>query len=79
MRFSTLSSSCYKGENTFIEYTKNLIDYLHAESSETNKLQMNHWSEEIKEISYFNGMVFLEKTARKNRMYNWIIEEGSEK
>lgn len=69
----------YKGSDTFIEYSKNLIDYLHAENSETDNLQMNHWSEEIKSISYFNGMVFLEKSVRKNRMYNWIIEEGHEK
>lgn len=40
----------YKGTDTFIEYFKNLIDYIHAENSETNKLQMNHWSEEIKAI-----------------------------
>lgn len=66
----------YKGSNTFIEYSKNLIDYIHAEDSETDELQTNHWFEEVKSLSYYNGMVFIEKSSRKNRKYNWIIEEG---
>ncbi len=66
----------YKALNTFIEYSKNLIDYIHAENSETGELRSNHWSEEVKALSYYNGMVFIEKTSRKNRMYDWIIEEG---
>lgn len=64
----------YKGENTFVEYSKNLIDYMNAEYSETNGLKSNQWTEEVKSVSYYNSMVFLEKCSRKNKAYDWIVE-----
>ena len=50
----------YQGD-TFIEYSKNLIDYLHAQYSETNKLQRNQYSDSIKYITYCDSMIFIEK------------------
>lgn len=50
----------YKGD-TFIEYSKNLIDYLHSQYSETNKLQRNRYSDSIKYITYCDSMIFIEK------------------
>ncbi|MCI9123140.1 MAG: class I SAM-dependent methyltransferase [Eubacterium sp.] len=64
----------YNGKGTFIEYSKSLVDYIHAENSETDELKMNHWSEEIKSICYYNGLLFMEKCSRKNHAYDWIIE-----
>lgn len=53
----------YKGD-TFIEYSKNLIDYLHAQYSEVNELRTNEYSEKIKFITYCDSMIFIEKKGR---------------
>lgn len=56
----------YKGD-TFIEYSKNLIDYLHAQYSETDKLIRNKYSDRIKYITYCDSMIFIEKKERTTR------------
>lgn len=56
----------YKG-NTFIEYSKNLIDYLHAQYSETEKLVRNKYSDNIKYITYCDSMIFIEKKEKTTR------------
>lgn len=65
----------YKG-NTFIEYTKNIIDCLHAQYSETDMLKANKYSEEIKSITYFDSMVFIEKKRRTTKSLSMQIENG---
>lgn len=50
----------YKGE-TFIEYTKDLIDKMHAQYSKSDKLEKNNYSQQIKSITYYDSMVFIEK------------------
>ena len=50
----------YKGD-TFIEYSKNLIDYLHAQYSESKELVPNKYSEQIKAVTYYDSMLFIEK------------------
>lgn len=59
----------YKGD-TFIEYSKNLIDYLHAQYSETETLISNKYSEEIKSITYYDSMVFIEKNKKTTKSVN---------
>lgn len=56
----------YKGK-TFIEYSKNMIDYLHAQYSETNELVRNKYSDSIKYITYCDSMIFIEKKEKTTR------------
>ncbi len=56
----------YKCE-TFIEYSKNLVDYLHAQYSETDRLKENKYSETIKFITYCDSMIFIEKKKKTTK------------
>lgn len=56
----------YKGD-TFIEYSKNLIDYLHVQYSESDKLVRNKYSDSIKYITYCDSMIFIEKKRKTTR------------
>lgn len=56
----------YKG-NSFIEYSKNLIDYLHSQYSETNELEVNKYSKKIKYITYCDSMIFIEKRRESTK------------
>lgn len=56
----------YKGK-TFIEYSKNLIDYLHAQYSETDELVNNKYSDTIKFITYCDSMIIIEKKERTTK------------
>ena len=58
----------YKGE-TFVEYSKGLIDYLHAQYSETEELGRNKYSEQIKAITYYGGVYSLRKGKRQVKAY----------
>lgn len=53
----------YRGE-TFVEYSKNLIDYLHAQYSQTDELVKNVYSDTIKFITYCDSMIFIEKKPK---------------
>lgn len=63
----------YKGE-TFMEYSKNLIDDLHAQYSETEKLSRNKYSSRIKSITYYDSMVFIEKKRASDKSISIQIE-----
>lgn len=63
----------YRG-NTFIEYSKNIIDYLHAQYSETNELVRNKYSDEIKFITYCDSMVFIEKKRKTTKSISVCVE-----
>ncbi|MCI8550030.1 MAG: hypothetical protein HFI68_05460 [Lachnospiraceae bacterium] len=56
----------YKGD-TFIEYSKNLIDFLHAQYSETDKLARNQYSDRIKFITYCDSMMVIEKKPKTTK------------
>lgn len=64
----------YKGNNTFIEYSKGLIDDIHAQYSETEELSRNKYSEQIKSITYYDSMVFIEKKKAANKSISIQIE-----
>lgn len=56
----------YKGgfrkTSTFIEYSKNIIDDLHAWYSESKKLKISTFTRNIKAIHFYNSIVVIEKS-----------------
>lgn len=56
----------YRGD-TFLERSKDLIDFLHAQYSETDELTRNRYSDCIKFITYCDSMIFIEKRRRVTR------------
>ncbi|RPJ74815.1 MAG: class I SAM-dependent methyltransferase [Alphaproteobacteria bacterium] len=51
----------YKRSNSFIEYTKNIIDYLHAWHSEQKALQINKFTRSIHSIHFYDSIILIEK------------------
>jgi hypothetical protein len=52
----------YKSRHSFIEYTKNLIDQLHAwHSEEPKRLQVSDFTRSTLAIHYYDGIVVMEK------------------
>jgi hypothetical protein len=52
----------YKARQSFIEYTKNLIDQLHAwHSEDPDRLQVTDFTRSTHAIHYYDGIVVLEK------------------
>ena len=62
-------------KDTFIEYTKNLIDSIHAGESEFEESVINNYTKEVKSISYYHSMVFIEKMEAKDAPYDLIVDE----
>lgn len=51
----------YKRENTFIEYSKNLIDYLNAWHSREKELQVDEFTLSTHSMHFYDGVVVIEK------------------
>jgi hypothetical protein len=51
----------YKRKNTFIEYSKNWIDYINAWHSKSSRLKVNDFTRTVKSIHYYDSIVVLEK------------------
>ena len=51
----------YKRRGSFIEYTKNWIDYLNAFHSHSSSLKVNDFTKNVKSIHYYDSIVVLEK------------------
>lgn len=51
----------YKRRNTFIEYSKNFIDYLNAFHSEQRSLKVNSFTKSVDSIHYYDSIVVIEK------------------
>lgn len=51
----------YKRENTYIEYSKNLIDYLNAWDSRENDLTVNEFTLSTQSMHYYNSILVIEK------------------
>ena len=56
----------YKAD-TYIEYSKNLIDYLHFQYWEKENSEENAYADRIKFITYCDSMVFIEKKSRTTK------------
>jgi hypothetical protein len=55
----------YKRRGTFIEYTKNFIDYLNAYHSEQKRLAVNDFTKSVDSIHYYDSIVVIEKRERE--------------
>jgi len=51
----------YKRRGTFIEYSKNWIDYLNAYHSKTKRLQVTNFTRSVKSVHYYDSVVVVEK------------------
>jgi len=51
----------YKRRGTFIEYTKNFIDYLNAFHSRQKKLKVNSFTKTVDSIHYYDSVIVIEK------------------
>jgi SAM-dependent methyltransferase len=55
----------YRRRRTFIEYSKNFIDYLHAHHSEQNHLKANTFTYAVNAIHYYDSVLVIEKKTRE--------------
>lgn len=56
----------YKRRGTFIEYSKNFIDYLHAwHSKQPRKLAVSDFTRSVTSLHYYDGIVVIEKGPRE--------------
>lgn len=54
-------NSGYKKSNTFIEYSKNFIDYIHAWFSQEDSLKINDYTRSMHSLHYYPGILVIEK------------------
>ena len=55
----------YKRKNSFIEYSKNFIDYLNAWHSYQGALKVNRFSRSVQSLHYYDSMLVIEKGKRE--------------
>jgi len=55
----------YKRRNTFIEYSKNFIDYLNAFHSQQKTLKVNSFTKSVNSVHYYDSIVVIEKRKRE--------------
>lgn len=55
----------YERRGTFIEFTKKIIDDLHAFHSRQKKFKVNKYTKNINSIHYYDSIVVFEKNQRK--------------
>ncbi|MEM8895040.1 MAG: class I SAM-dependent methyltransferase [Bacteroidota bacterium] len=55
----------HKRRNTFIEYSKDFIDYLNAFHSEQNSLKVNSFSRSVDSIHYYDSIMVIEKRPKE--------------
>jgi hypothetical protein len=51
----------YKRRGTFIEYSKNFIDYINAHHSKQSGLKVNNFTNSVHSIHYYDSMLVVEK------------------
>jgi hypothetical protein len=54
----------HKRRGTFIEYSKNFIDYLNAYYSEQKSLKVNEFTKSVNSIHYYDSVIVIEKRKR---------------
>lgn len=55
----------FKKEGTFIEYSKNFIDFLHAYHSKDSDLRVNSFTTSADSVHYYDSVVVIEKRKRE--------------
>ena len=53
----------YKASNSFIEYSKNLIDKIHAWHSKTDELPISKFTKTAKSLHYYDSILVIEKST----------------
>ena len=66
----------YKRSNTFIEYSKNFIDYINAWHSESPLLNVSNFTKSVHSIHYYDSIVVIEKREGKKP---YSMETGKER
>ncbi len=61
----------YKRRGTFIEYSKNLIDYLNAFHSEQKRLKVNRYTQTINSLHFYDSVLVIEKRNRIKPTNEW--------
>lgn len=56
----------YRHPDSYIEYSKNFIDYIHAWHSEVAELQENRYSRSMHSLHYYNSILVIEKERMGN-------------
>lgn len=51
----------YKKKGTFIEYSKNFIDYINAWHSQTHKLTVSDFTRTVRSVHFYDSIVVVEK------------------
>ena len=51
----------YKDDSTFVEYSKNFVDYINAWHSESSELEENAYSRTMHGVHYYTSMLVIEK------------------
>jgi hypothetical protein len=54
----------YKRKGTFIEYSKNFIDFLHGYHSEQKSLKVSKFTECVDSVHFYDSVVVIEKKNR---------------
>jgi len=55
----------HKRRGTFIEYSKNFIDYLNAYHSEQKNLKVNSFTKSVDSIHYYDSIIVIEKRKKE--------------
>ena len=55
----------HRKSDTFIEYSKNFIDYLHAFHSKQSSLKVNSFTQSVDSIHYYDSIIVIEKRNRE--------------
>jgi 23S rRNA U2552 (ribose-2'-O)-methylase RlmE/FtsJ len=59
----------YKRNGTFIEYSKNFIDFLNAYFSEQRSLKVNVFTESVDSLHYYDSIVVIEKRKHEKPIH----------
>lgn len=62
----------YKRRGTFIEYSKNFIDYLNAYHSEQKCFRVNDFTRSVHSVHYYDSIIVIEKRKREKPYYESI-------
>ena len=55
----------YKRRGTFIEYSKNFIDYINAYHSRQKKLKINYITQTVSSLHYYDSVLVIEKRKKE--------------
>ena len=69
----------YRQPDTFIEYSKNFIDYIHAWFSQDDALKVNEYTRTMHSLHYYPGVLAIEKRPMYPPFDMEICNNGEEK